>query len=61
MFYNISNVNYLVYQNSIQVYNKWGINIKNISIPYSPKEIVPFRNGKSIALIYTNKIYIVNL
>lgn len=61
MFKNIGSVNYLVYQNEIKVYNKWGINIKNISISYPPKEIVPFRNGKSIALVYTNKIYIVNL
>ena len=61
MFKNMSLVNFLVYQNLIELYNKWGINIKNISISYPPKDIIPFRNGKSVALIYTNKIYIANI
>lgn len=61
MFKNMSLVNFLVYQNYIELYNKWGIKIKNVSISYPPKDIIPFRDGKSFALIYTNKIYIVNI
>lgn len=61
MFKNMSLVNFLVYQNKIELYNKWGIKIKNVSISYPPKDIIPFRDGKSFALVYTNKIYVVNI
>ena len=53
-------LNYIVYQNNIQVINKWGIDVKNILVNSNPNDIVLFGN-KSIALIYTNKVYIVNL
>ena len=52
---------YLVYQDKLQVFNKWGIEIKDINIEFPPKDAVIFNDGKSIALIYTNKVYIVNL
>lgn len=54
-------LNYLIYQDSIQVINKWGIVIKNTNITIPPKQVVIFSNQKSIGLIYTNKIYIVNI
>ena len=52
---------YLVFQDKLQIINKWGIEIKNIDIEYPPKDAVIFNDGKSVALIYTNKVYVVNL
>lgn len=52
---------YLVYQDSLQVINKWGIEIKNINIDFPPKDAIAFNNGKSIALIYSNKVYVVSI
>lgn len=52
---------YLVYQDSLQVINKWGVEVKNINIDFPPKDAIAFNNGKSIALIYSNKIYVVNI
>lgn len=52
---------YMLYQDKVQVVNKWGVNVKNISLNFPPKEIVIFNNEKSVALIYSNKIYIVNI
>lgn len=54
-------LSYFVYQSSLQVVNKWGIEIKNISIDFPPKDIIIFDNQKSVALIYTNKVYIVTM
>ena len=45
----------------LQIINKWGIEIKNIDIEYPPKDAVIFNDGKSVALIDTNKVYVVNL
>lgn len=53
-------LNYIVYQNRVQVVNKWGVEVKSIEISSNPKDIILFGN-KSIALIYTNKVYIINL
>lgn len=52
---------YLVYQDSLQVINKWGIEVKNINIDFPPKDAIAFNNGKSIALIYSNKVYVVSI
>ena len=52
---------YLVFQDKLQIINKWGIEIKNIDIEYPPKDAVIFNDGRSVALIYTNKVYVVNL
>ena len=54
-------VNYFVYQNSLQVINKWGVELKNININFPPKDIIVFNKEKSVALIYSNKIYFVNI
>lgn len=54
-------INYLVFQNKLSFYNKWGINIKNIAVQYPPKDIIPFRNGRCLALIYTNKICFIKI
>lgn len=54
-------LNYFIYQDSLQVVNKWGIDVKNIKLEFPPKDIVVFNNEKSVALIYTNKIYFVNM
>lgn len=54
-------LNYLIYQDRLQVINKWGVEIKNIDITFPPKEIVIFDKEKCVALIYSNKIYFVNM
>lgn len=54
-------LNYLVYQDFLQVVNKWGIEVKNIELDFPPKNIVAFNNGKTLALIYSNKIYNINI
>lgn len=54
-------INYLIYQNSIKVFNKWGVNIRNFSISMYPKDVIAFNEGKSIALVYTNRIDIFNI
>lgn len=59
--YSTGLLNYFVYEDKISVINKWGIEIKVIPIDSQPKEIVIFNNEKSIALFYTNKVYIVNI
>ncbi len=56
-----SALTYLVYQNKVKVINKWGIEVKNININTIPKDVLVFNNGKSVALIYTNNIYMVNI
>lgn len=61
ILHNSGLLNYLVYQDSLQVVNKWGIEIKNIPMEFIPKDIIVFNNEKSIGLVYTNKIYIVNI
>ena len=58
---NVSVFNYLVYQDKLQVINKWGIEVKNIDLDFPPKDVIIFNNGKSVALVYTNRVYIVNL
>lgn len=58
---NSSVLNYLIYQDHLQVVNKWGVEVKNVSINFPPKEVIIFNNSKSVALIYTNKVYIVNI
>ena len=54
-------VNYFIYQDHIQIYNKWGVDLGSREISFIPKKSIAFNHGKSLALIYTNKIYIVNL
>ena len=54
-------VNYFIYQDHIQIYNKWGVDLGSREISFTPKKAITFNHGKSLALIYTNKIYIVNL
>ena len=54
-------LNYFVYQDKLQVINKWGVEIKNTDISFPPKEIVVFDREKCIALIYSNKVYFINM
>ncbi len=54
-------INYFVYQDKLEVINKWGIVLKDIKIGSSPKNIIIFNNEKSVGLVYTNKIYIINM
>lgn len=61
VLYSSGLLNYFLYQDSLQVINKWGIEVKNIPLEYIPKNIIIFNNEKSVGLIYTNKIYIVNI
>lgn len=61
MMENTGILNYFIYQTNMQVINKWAIEVKSINIDFPPKQIVVFNHEKSVALIYTNKIYIVNL
>lgn len=51
----------LVYQDKIEVVNKWGSIVKNLSISFPPKQVILFNNEKSLALVYSNKIYILNI
>jgi hypothetical protein len=52
---------YIVNENNLIVVNKWGVQVANIKIDYSPKDIIVFDNEKSVALIYSDKIEIVRL
>jgi hypothetical protein len=52
---------YLVYQDRLQIKNKWGMLVKDIPLDYSLKDLVIFGSEKTFALVYTNKIYVVNL
>lgn len=54
-------LNYFVYQDRLTVINKWGILVKDIEVDFPPKDVVVFSNEKSVALIYTNKVYIFSL
>lgn len=54
-------VNYLIYQDYIQIVNKWGVEIKKFPIDFPPQNAIIFNNGRTIALIYTDKIYVVNI
>lgn len=54
-------INYFIYQDHIQIYNKWGVDLGSREISFTPKKAIAFNHGKSLALIYTNKIYVVNL
>jgi len=54
-------LNYFAYQDRLQVINKWGVEIKNIDISFPPKDVVVFNKEKCVALIYSNKIYFVNM
>ncbi len=58
---NTGTLSYFIYQNKLQVINKWAVEIKNIELSFPPKDIIVFNNEKSVDLIYTNKIYIVNM
>ncbi|MEG1705511.1 MAG: DUF5711 family protein [Clostridia bacterium] len=52
---------YIVSENKINVVNKWGIIVKIIDVNMPPKDIVIFNKEKSVALIYSNRVEIVNL
>ena len=54
-------LNYFVYQNSLSVINKWGIEIKNEKLDITPKNIIIFNGQKAIALVYTNKIRVIKI
>ena len=58
---NSKNLNYCIFQNSLKVVNKWGIEVLSKEFVSVPKDIIIFNNNKSAALIYTNKIQIINL
>lgn len=54
-------LNYCIYQNKLQVMNKWGIEVLSKDLTNAPKNIIIFNDNKSAALIYTNKVEIINL
>lgn len=54
-------VNYYIYQDNVKILNKWGVDLGERDINFTPKKCIAFNNSKSLALIYTNKIYIINL
>ena len=51
----------LIYQDKLQVINKWCKVVKDIKIAFPPKDDLIFNNEKNLALIYSNKIYILNI
>ncbi len=54
-------INYYIYQDYIYILNKWGVDLGDRQTDFTPKKSIVFNNNKSLALVYTNKIYIVNL
>lgn len=54
-------LNYFVYQDKYSIVNKWGIEVESKNLKTLPKDIIVFNHEKSLALIYTNRIYIENL
>lgn len=54
-------VNYYIYQDHIYILNKWGVDLGERNTNFTPKKVIVFNNEKSLALVYTNKIYIINL
>lgn len=54
-------INYYIYQDKVYIQNKWGVELKDRDIGFTPKQTIVFNNCKSIALIFTNKIYILNI
>ena len=54
-------INYYIYQDYIHILNKWGVDLGVRQTNFTPKKSIIFNNNKSLALIYTNKIYIINL
>lgn len=54
-------LNYFVYQDKLKVVNKWGVVIKEMKISFPPKDIIVFNHEKSVALIYSNKVYFLNM
>lgn len=61
LLYRSGILNYFIYQDCIQVVNKWGVEVKTIPIEFIPKDVIIFNNEKSIGLVYTNKIYVINI
>lgn len=54
-------LNYFIYQDEFSIINKWGVEVKRKSLPTVPRDIIVFNKEKSLALIYSNRIYIENL
>lgn len=54
-------VNYYMYQDHIYILNKWGVELKQRDINFTPKKCIVYNDNKTVALIYTNKIYILNI
>ncbi|MBR1884190.1 MAG: hypothetical protein IJ809_04560 [Clostridia bacterium] len=52
---------YIASENTIYIINKWGVIVSEIGISLSPKKIVVFNEEKSAALIYSNKVQIINI
>ncbi len=54
-------LNYYIYQDHVYIQNKWGVELKPVDTNFTPKKSIVFNKNKSLALIYTNKIYILNI
>ena len=54
-------LNYVVYDKEIQIINKWGKKIKEISVNYVPNEVLLLNEGKTLVLIYSNNIDIIDI
>lgn len=54
-------INFYIYQDKVYIQNKWGVELKDRQIGFTPKQSIVFNHCKSLALIYTNKIYILNI
>lgn len=54
-------VNYYIYHDHVYILNKWGVELQSRETNFTPKKCIVFNNDKSLAMIYTNKIYVVNL
>ncbi|MEG1363860.1 MAG: hypothetical protein RSC92_05475, partial [Clostridia bacterium] len=58
---NNGDLTYIVSDDKIIVINKWGIRLKDINVNIAPNDIIIFDNETTIALIYQNKIELVNI
>lgn len=54
-------LSYVIYQKKIEVYNNFGIKIKSYTSENIISDVTIFDSGKSIAVLYSNNIEIINI
>ncbi len=54
-------ISYLVTEDKILIYNKWGIYIGSYDITYAPRDIIIIDESKTAVLVYSSKIEFIRL